>query len=123
MSYTFAFTPDPGEPLDGDANWYAEVFGPNGVSTEGLMVTPNPSDSTHVTVDVDASVRADVVLYLSYNSTTGHLVVGRPVLVASIPPSANLTGIELHPTQITATVGDTINPGIWGKLVHSSTHD
>src|SRR5262249_50314929 len=34
-SYTFMFTPDPNEPLDGTANWFAEVFGPEGVTTAG----------------------------------------------------------------------------------------
>jgi pimeloyl-ACP methyl ester carboxylesterase len=114
VSYTFAFTPDVAEPLDGNANWYAEAFGPNGVSPEGLVVTPDPSDSTRVTVEVDASVQGDVVLYLTYNSTTGHLVVGKPFLVVSIPPGANLTGIEVRPNQITATVGDVIGLEIWG---------
>jgi pimeloyl-ACP methyl ester carboxylesterase len=123
VSYTFAFTPDPAEPLDGVATWYAEVFGPNGVSLDGLTVTPDPSDSTHVTVDVDASVQGDVALYLSYNSTTGHLVVGRPFLVVSIPTGANLTGIELHPAQITATVGDMINLEIWRMYDNGSTSE
>ena len=80
------FTPDPGEPLDGIANWYAEVFGPDGVTNAGLTVTPDPLDSTHATVDVDASVLGDVALYLSYNSTTGDLIFASPVLVVSIPP-------------------------------------
>src|SRR5207253_7942748 len=120
-SYTFMFTPDPSEPLDGTANWYAEVFSPEGATTAGLTVTPDPSDSTHVTVDVDTSVLGDVALYLSYNSTTGHLIFGRPVLVVSIPPGANLTGIELHPNPITAMVGDAIGLEIWGLYDNGST--
>ena len=120
-SYTFMFTPDPNEPLDGTANWYAEVFSPEGVTTAGLTVTPDPSDSTHVTVDVDDSVLGDVALYLSYNSTTGHLILGSPVLVVSIPPGANLTGIELHPNPITAMVGDAIGLEIWGLYDNGST--
>jgi hypothetical protein len=115
------FTPDPSEPLDGTANWYAEVFGPNGVTTAGLTVTPNPSDSTHVTVDLDSSVLGDVALYLSYNSTTGHLIFSTPVLVVSIPPGANLTGVELHPNHITAAVGDVFGLEIWGVYDNSST--
>jgi pimeloyl-ACP methyl ester carboxylesterase len=121
VSYPFMFTPDPSEPLDGTANWYAEVFGPNGVTAAGLTVTPDPLDSTHVTVDVDNSVLGDVALYLSYNSTTGHLIVGRPVLVVSIPPGANLTGIELHPNQITAMVGDVIGLEVWGLYDNGMT--
>ena len=120
-SYTFMFTPDPNEPLDGTANWYAEVFSPDGVTTTGLTVTPDPSDSTHVTVGVDSSVLGDVALYLSYNSTTGHLVFGKPVLVVSIPPGANLTGIEIQPNPITATVGDMIGLEIWGLYDNGST--
>ena len=120
-SYGFMFTPDPSEPLDGTANWYAEVFGPVGVTTAGLTVTPDPLDSTHVTVDVDGSVIGDVALYLSYNSTTGDLIFGNPVLVVSIPPGANLTGIELHPNPITATAGDIIGLEIWGLYDNGST--
>lgn len=121
-SYTFTFTPDPSEPLlDGSADWFAEVFSPEGVTTAGLTITPDPSDSTHVTVDVDASVRGEVTLYLSYDSTNGHLIFSEPVLVVSIPPGANLTGIELDPNQITAMVGDVIGLEIWGMYDNGST--
>jgi len=121
MSYAFSFTPDPSEPLDGTANWHAEVFGPDGVTTAGITVTPDSSDSTHVTVDVDGLVRGDVVLYLSYSSTTGHLIFGTPVVVVSIPPGQNLTGIELRPNQIIASVGDAIDLEIWGRYDNGST--
>lgn len=97
------------------------MFSPEGVTTAGLTVTPDPTDSTHVSIDVDASVRGDVALYLSYNSSTGHLIFSKPVLVVSIPPGANLTGIELHPNQITAMVGDAIGLEIWGLYDNSST--
>jgi hypothetical protein len=70
---------------------------------------------------VDTSVLGDVALYLSYNSTTGHLIVGNPVLVVSIPPGANLTGIELHPNQITAMIGDAIGLEIWGLYDNGPT--
>ena len=120
-SYTFTFTPDPSEPLlDGTADWFAEVFSPEGVTTAGLTVTPDPSDSTHVTVDVDASVRGEVTLYLSYDSTNGHLIFSEPFLVVSIPPGANLTGIELDPNQITAMIGDVIGLEIWGMYDNGS---
>jgi hypothetical protein len=44
-SYSFALNPDPSEPIEGSPNWFVEVFGPNGVITDGVTTTPDPSDS------------------------------------------------------------------------------
>jgi hypothetical protein len=72
-------------------------------------------------VDVDDSVRGEVALYLSYNSTNGDLIFGNPVLGVSIPPGANLNGIELRPAEFTATIGDLIDFEIWGLYDNGST--
>ena len=109
QTYTFTVNPLSGQPLAGNVNWYAEVLGPTGMSTDDIITTVDPTDSTHVTVSVDDTVVGDVVVYASYVSTNGALVVGHPTLVVSHPPTgATVTGIDLGQTQVSVSVGDTI---------------
>lgn len=81
---------------------------PGGPNQVGLAVDVDLKDSRKVSVSVDASVVGDVVLYASYNSTKGKLILGRPKLVASIPTGATLTGLELRPDDIPLPLGISI---------------
>lgn len=113
-SYRYHMKAAPGRPIQGEVTWSAELFGINGVSALGISLTVDPNDSTKVTVDVAAGVQGDVVLYASYLAGDGTMVFGAPVKVASFPPSAPLSGIELRPASVTLSVGTTFSPEVWG---------
>jgi hypothetical protein len=72
-------------------------------------------------VDVDSSIVGTVVLYSSYNSTTGKLILAKPTVVVSISPNAaTLTAITLYPTSAQATAGDIIGAQLWGSYSDGS---
>ncbi len=121
QDYTFSITPPPGQPLDGVVTWYAEALGPDGISTEGVTTTFSQDDTTKVTVTFEDSVIGNVVVYGSYVSTNGTLVVGYPALVASITsPGAVLTGIDTGETDITLNPGDKVFLHIFGEYSDGS---
>jgi hypothetical protein len=114
VNYSFRVSPPGSEPVAGAIGWYAEVYGSNGVTTAGVTVTVDATDATKVTVSVDDSVQGDVVLFASYGSSTGKMVIAKPVLVTSRPVGSILTGIEVQPASISARIGDKVLLEIWG---------
>ena len=114
VSVACTLDPPPGAPVPGDVHWFAEIYGEDGVSSEGLTVTPNPGDSTQVVVEIDESVVGDVVLFASYLTTDGRVVFARPVLIRSSGPAgATLTGIEVQPEESFLSIGDRLRPEIF----------
>jgi pimeloyl-ACP methyl ester carboxylesterase len=114
-SLSLGLIPDSLEPLQGPAHWSAEVFGPEGVSTDGLTLQVDPTDSTKATLYVGDGVEGDVVVYGNYFSTNGRLVFGTPMVAASRPVGANLIGISVEPSSATVSVGDHFALQIWGN--------
>ncbi len=112
--FRFRMVPPAAEPIQGDVNWFVESFGPDGVSNSGVSWQADPSDSRNVTVTVAESVVGDVVLYSGYGSSTGKLVLSKPIIVVSRPAGAVLNGIELVPSSATMSIGDKLAPEIWG---------
>jgi pimeloyl-ACP methyl ester carboxylesterase len=113
-SLELGLTPDASEPFQGNAHWSVEVFGPRGVSTDGLTLQVDPADSTRATLYVDEGVEGDVIIYGNYFSTNGRLVFGTPVVAVSRPVGANLIGISIEPSTATVSVGDHFPFQIWG---------
>jgi hypothetical protein len=107
----------PGAPPD----WYAEVFGPHGISTEGITLTVDEADPSTVTVAVDEGVRGEVVLYCSYLTPTGKVVFATPVSVANHPPGTVMTRISLAPAEIVLNPGQTLAPELWGHFDNGSS--
>ena len=96
--YNFEIAPPIEHPLTGDVFWFAELLSPAGPTTKGLTVTPNPGDPLEVKITVDGGLIGDVIIYGSYQTTGGRIVLGTPRLVASLSPdAATLTAIELQP--------------------------
>ncbi|MBA3571100.1 MAG: Ig-like domain-containing protein [Pyrinomonadaceae bacterium] len=81
---------------------------PDGVTNEGVTVTPDVDDPAVVTVTVDDAVIGDVVLYSQYTSQQGVLVLGDPLLVLSRPPGEGPLGIDIGQSSFIMNVGDTI---------------
>jgi len=113
--YQYTIAPAEGQDPASPPSWYCELIGPGGVTTDGVKVTPNRTNSNQVTVTVDNSVVGDAVLYVNYNDVNGNVITGAPVIVLSHPPSGNLTGVELVPGNASLTVGSTVSTQVWGN--------
>lgn len=87
--------------------WFAELFGTNGVSIDGLKVTPDPSIPTRATLEIRDGVLGDVVAYALYSSSTGGTVYSRPLRVASFEPSSPAVELRVLPQGTKLPVGDT----------------
>ena len=111
--FNFELTPFASAPLKGNVIWFADVFGTNGVSTDGVTLQVATNDSTKAMVCVEEAVLGDVILHASYVSTNGDLMYADPIVVVSYPVGA-LSGIELVPSAMALSVDDTIAPEIWG---------
>ena len=111
--YNFILSPAPGQELSGMPNWNVVVFGPNGITTDGVTTVPNMSDPRRVAVTVDAAVYGDVVLSVNYVDTSGHSITGGPISVVSQTAGSVTTAIYLIPDTIALTVGSTIASEIW----------
>jgi pimeloyl-ACP methyl ester carboxylesterase len=107
-------------PNAGPINWFAQVLGTNGLSTNGVTVAVNTNNSTLVTVSVAGTVQGQVLLYASYVATNGIMVYARPVVVVSAPAGTTLSGIELNPTTATLSVGATLPTCIWGDYTNGA---
>lgn len=110
-----------GAPITAGPYWYAEVFGPDGVTSTGVTLTPDVGNPNQVTVDIDGSVVGDVVLYASYlaGDTT---VFAPPLRIATIePPSVTATSLTLQPVSTVLDVGNEITPALWVNYSDGST--
>lgn len=120
-SYTYQLSPSPtAGSVYGGVNWFAEVFGPAGITTDGVALQVDAADPQKVTVVVQESVIGDVVLYASYNSTAGKLVYAQPVVVISRPAGAVMSGISLVPAQATLVIGDAAVPEVWAHYTNGA---
>jgi len=86
--------------------WFAEVFGTNGVSLDGLTLMPNPTDPTRATLRIADSVLGDVVAYALYRSANGSAVYSKPLRVASIEPASPPAELLVLPQGTSLPVGD-----------------
>ncbi|MEM0897472.1 MAG: hypothetical protein AAGJ79_11365, partial [Verrucomicrobiota bacterium] len=113
--YLFEIQPPAAHPVTGDVFWFAEIFGPDGATIEGITTTPDSQDPLKVTVTVEDGLEGDVVVYASYETTGGQIVFARSKVVVSLPPDGEtLTGINLEPATIMVDVGDSLFPDILG---------
>jgi pimeloyl-ACP methyl ester carboxylesterase len=118
-THKLIFEPLDSEPIEGSVHWFAEVFGPEGISADGIVVDVDVNYSTSVTVHVDDAVVGDVVLYANYSSLNGTVVFAVPVLVVSHAPGMELTSLEVVPSGIRLGPGDKIDLELWGTYDNS----
>jgi hypothetical protein len=96
---------------DGEVAWFAEAFGPDGVSPDTLTVTPLPEDSSRVDVTVPDALVGDVVLYASYATSDGRTSFGRPAWVVERDPAdAPISQIAIIPPAGEYPAGELIKP-------------
>ena len=96
-----------------DYNWFAEVYGPDGVTTVGVTVEPDPDDPMGVIVTIDNSVIGDVVLYMDYQAENEKIYAIEPTVIYSNQPGTSISSIKLEPSELTMTVGDVFEPELW----------
>ncbi|MBN8248939.1 MAG: carbohydrate-binding protein, partial [Verrucomicrobia bacterium] len=86
--------------------WFAELFGTNGVSLDGLTLVPDPANPTRATLEVAEGVLGDVVAYALYPSDHGGTVYSKPLRVASFEPSSPAVELRVLPQGTSLPVGD-----------------
>jgi pimeloyl-ACP methyl ester carboxylesterase len=111
---------DSTEPMQGQPTWLAEVYGPDGVSAEGLLIQQDPDNPTMATLYFSSAIQGDVVVHCSYKSASGRLVVAAPVVVFSTAGDTSLKSISLEPNNPVVTVGDKFSLQIWGTYSDNS---
>jgi pimeloyl-ACP methyl ester carboxylesterase len=105
-SYSFQLDYRNGLPPQGNANWLVDVYGPDGITTNGVTLSPSGSNDSQVTVSVDPALVGDVVLQAFYIDTANEVVVTPSQVVVSRPPSGlTVTGLQVSPANPTLPVG------------------
>ena len=111
-NYRFTITSPTNGPGSGAVNWFARIFGVDGIYTDGLKLVVS-SNSFNATLSVDSTVVGQVVIYASYASTNGSFVMANPVVVDSQPLSP-VYGLDLQPSFITLSPGDSKSTSLFG---------
>ena len=101
-------------------NWSVQVFGPDGITQDGVSVAADNDNPEIAHVSIEDTVVGDVVVYVSYTDVNGVLVSGIPIAIVSRPPGANLSGLELVPNIISLTSGSNVATEIWGDYDNGS---
>ncbi len=100
-------------PLRGQVSWQGAVYGPTGVSSDGLILSTDGAETSQIAVTVNSNVVGEVVLRASCLSTSNRLVLALSVLVASFPPGPLLI-IKLEPAEHFMSVSNTVELEAWG---------
>jgi len=110
-NYTYQINFPTNLPPDSDVAWVAQVYGPSGITSDGVEISEGGTNNNQVTLTVDNALVGDVVLSASYMSANNTLVVTPPILVVSLPSSGPaMTGFQLIPSSIALSVGSVISP-------------
>jgi hypothetical protein len=86
----------PGVTLSGTPNWYAEVFGSEGITSRGLALLPVGPTSSEALLTISEGVFGDVVVYVSFTTSDNKLLLGSPTIVFS----RDLTGTTLRSIRV-----------------------
>ncbi len=111
--YQFQLSAPPDHQPSGAPIWEAEGYGPNGVTHDGIAVTPDSNDPSVVSVTLDDNVLGDIVLHVTYDDTSGTVITGTPDLIVSRPTGQSVTGIELIPNTISLATGSSVLSQVW----------
>jgi hypothetical protein len=98
-------------PPASDVAWFVQVYGPDGITSDGVELSPSGTNNSQVTITVDNALVGDVVLSAAYTSGSNTIVAIPPTLVVSLTPTgATLTGFQLLPGTIALSVGAVVSP-------------
>jgi len=100
-------------PPQGTVAWLVQVYGPSGITSDGVELVESGTNNSQVTVIVDNALVGDVVLSATYQSGSNVVVVIPPTLVVSMQPAgATLIGIQVVPANIALPPGSTVSPQV-----------
>jgi pimeloyl-ACP methyl ester carboxylesterase len=119
-NYDYGLQTTPPLATNAQVTWFAQVFGTNGISSDGIALVVNSNNTSQATISVTNGLTGTVVLYASYFGTNGNLVFANPLVVVSYPPGTTLNGIELAPTSANMSVGDVPPTSIWGDYTNGT---
>jgi hypothetical protein len=112
-SYQYQFVFPTNLPAQGNVVWLVQVYGPSGITTDGVELSVSGTNDSEVTVTVDAALVGDVVLSATYDSTSNIVVTTPPLVVVSRQPAgATLTGIQVLPANIALPPGSVVSPQV-----------
>jgi uncharacterized repeat protein (TIGR03803 family) len=111
-----------GVPGGGAITWFAQVFGTNGVSSDGIKLLVNATNSGLVALTVTNGIQGSVVLYATYAPASGGLIFANPVVVVSNTVGATLSSIQLQPPSATLSPGDILLFNIWGIYTNGAAN-
>ena len=120
-NYNYTINYPKGTPTGNTITWYVQVFGPNGISSDGVSLLVSSNNTSQATVTVTNGVQGTVVLYAAYSATNGTFVVANPVVVVSNPVGTTLNGIQLQPSSATLSLGDSLSVDVWGVYTNGAT--
>jgi len=109
----FTLNPEVDEPIVGEAVWTALVYGPDGISSEGLTLSVSGTYGEQASLLIDDAVVGRITLQVSYPSSTGKTVLGVEEVVETRDPGV-LTGLELRPGSINLPAGGELPLEVWG---------
>jgi pimeloyl-ACP methyl ester carboxylesterase len=95
--------------------WNVNVYGPKGVTTEGVVIIGNP-DRVSATVQVANSVIGDVVADMLASTHDGEPILGGPFVVFSRKPAGSLSSITLVPETTSLPIGASLSFEAWGEF-------
>ncbi len=110
----FTLQPPAGESPNGPVEWTTVVYGPEGMAATGLTMTTAGTSGDELTMFVAASVQGQVVLSVSFRSTSGKMVFGSPQVVLNRPTGSVLTSLALSPAVIELQVGAEVSLALSG---------
>jgi hypothetical protein len=109
-------------PPESSVVWSVQVYGPDGLTSDGVELLPGGDNNSQVTVTVDGALVGDVVLSGIYASVSNTVVALSPVLVVSLPLSGPaMTGFQTLPGNIALSVGSAISPVFVANYSDGST--
>lgn len=108
-------------PSGGVFGWNVEVFGTNGMTSDGASISVNTNDSSEVSLAVDESVIGTVVLFVYYDAPNGMVVSGTPQVIFSQLPGGVLGGLSLDPPNATLGRGDSVTLQLWGVYMNGTS--
>jgi hypothetical protein len=121
-NYQFELTFPTNAPPEGNVAWYVQVYGPDGITSDGVELSEGGTSNSQVTLTVDGSLVGDVVLSAAYLSVSNTIMVVPPVLVVSLPASGPaMNGFQIFPGSIALSVGSVITPEFLASYSDGST--
>ena len=100
-------------PPQGTVAWFVQVYGPSGITTDGVELSAGGTSNSQITVTVDGALVGDVVLSATYVSVSNIVVTTTPTLVVSMQSAGvTLIGVKVVPASIALPIGSTVSPQV-----------